>query len=407
MINVIPDRCSSAIGSDAKDASVTFDGVICFGGVDWWYHNRGHFDLQMMAQLSRSVPVLYVNSIGMRVPRVDEGRVFARRLLRKLNSIRRGFVAEHERFGVLTPFTAPGKYARSLTRLFVKAQIIAACKQMNIINPLIWVACPPAVEIIDELNTVGVVYQRTDRFEAFPGVDIERVLRHDHELKQRADLTVFCSRSLSDNESEQCRAAAFIDHGVDYDRFASPGTEPADLESIAHPRVGFVGGIDAHTFDPRLFVETADRLPDVNFVMVGDCSLPGGWCDPSNVHFLGRKPYEEVCDYMAACDVLIMPWNRGDWIQACNPVKLKEYLAVGRPVVSTWFPELDYYEPFIRIANDASEFAEQISDAIESPGIDPGQQERVRNETWTAKAKLLLEELIKVGLKPQQELSHA
>ena len=70
----------------------TFDGIICFGGEDWWYHNRGHFDLQMMREFSGRCPVLYVNSIGMRMPRVGEGKMFFRRMARKLRSLRRGLV---------------------------------------------------------------------------------------------------------------------------------------------------------------------------------------------------------------------------------------------------------------------------------------------------------------------------
>ena len=59
-----------------------------------------------------------------------------------------------------------------------------------------------------------------------------------------------------------------------------------------------------------------------------------------------------VADYMAACDVLIMPWNRSEWIRACNPVKLKEYLAVGRPVVTTHFEELRRYDGLVQVAED-------------------------------------------------------
>jgi hypothetical protein len=85
-----------------------------------------------------------------------------------------------------------------------------------------------------------------------------------------------------------------VDHGVDYDRFAEAGlasnSEPEDVRSIERPRVGFIGGIDAHTFDPDLFIEVARRLNDVQFVMVGACSLPDEWCDLSNVIQLGRKP---------------------------------------------------------------------------------------------------------------------
>jgi glycosyltransferase involved in cell wall biosynthesis len=108
---------------------------------------------------------------------------------------------------------------------------------------------------------------------------------------------------------------------------------------------------------------------------------------------LGQKPYEEVAAYMAACDVLIMPWNQNEWIRACNPVKLKEYLAVGRPVVSTPFPELKHYDDVVRSAGDAAGFAHEIELALREPP-EPGRLRwRVCDQTWDAKARDVLANL--------------
>jgi len=366
----------------------TCDGVICFGGEDWWYHNRGHFDMQMMRELSRSVPTLYVNSIGMRVPKVGEGRMFFHRVARKVKSWRRGFVRIRPGFAVLSPVSVPGRLGAALSKRALALQIRRAARRMGIRRPLVWVACPPGVSALDGLRPAAIVYQRTDRFEAFANVDRELIAGFDRELKRRADLTIYCSRSLHAEEASQCAASHFTDHGVDYEVFAAAGVsgaEPEPMKALPRPRVGFVGGIDIHTFDPPLFLEVAAALPDVCFAMVGACSLPEGWCTLSNVRFIGRVPYDEVAEYMAACDVLIMPWNDSEWIKACNPVKLKEYLAVGRPVVSTEFDELAHYEGFVRKARTSPEFAAAVREALASPH-DPGPgRRRVEQETWGAK----------------------
>ena len=136
---------------------------------------------------------------------------------------------------------------------------------------------------------------------------------------------------------------------------------------LKRPRVGFIGGIDAHTFDPELFLGVASRLPDTEFVMIGATSLPEDWCKLPNVRFLGRKPYDMIARYMAAMDVLIMPWNKSEWIKACNPIKLKEYLAVGRPVVTTDFSALDPWRDLVRVADGAESFAPAIRAALETP----------------------------------------
>ncbi len=129
-----------------------FDGVICFGGEDWWYHNRGHYDMQMMRELSAHVPVLYVNSIGMRVPKLGEGGMFFKRVLRKLKSFRRGYVPVRENFSVVSPFSIPGKLGRALSKGTLVSQVKSGAKKMGITKPLVWINCPPGAEALDALD---------------------------------------------------------------------------------------------------------------------------------------------------------------------------------------------------------------------------------------------------------------
>lgn len=391
-----PDSISSS------EALRTFDGVICFGGVDWWYHNRGHYDLQMMRELSAHLPVLYVNSIGMRVPKPGKGGMFAKRVIRKLKSFSRGLTRVRDAFWVLSPVVAPAGLGASMNERALAVQVRRAARRAGIRHPLVWVACPPGQPVVDALNPVGVVYQRTDRFEEFRGVDPQRISRFDQLLKERADVTLFCSSWLMDQERAQPRASAFVDHGVDYGPFEAAGLGqtplPADTTDLQRPVVGFVGGIDAHTFDPELFLDVARSVPEATFMLVGGCSLPEDWCTLPNVRLLGQRPYDEVPGYMAAADVLIMPWNRSEWIRACNPVKLKEYLAIGRPIVSTAFPELERYAGLVRVGTTADEFATQVREALaESFDPEPG-RDRVRAQTWTAKADAVLEALRDRGI---------
>jgi glycosyltransferase involved in cell wall biosynthesis len=388
-----------------------FDGVICFGGGDWWYHNRGHFDFQMMKRLAAHVPVLYVNSIGVRMPSIGEGGMFVKRVTRKLRSISKGFTRIDHRWGVCSPFVVPGKLGMTVTGRLLPTQVRHAARKLGISRPLVWVVTPTAADAAVALRGAAVVYQRTDRHEEYPGADRRELLRCHHLLAQHADATIYCSRSLMQQEAAGDERTLFIDHGVDFARFADAGRAadlpaartdraPADIAHLPRPRVGFIGGIDAHTFDPPLFLNVADQLSDVNFVMVGGCSLPDDWCALPNVTLLGRKPYDDVAAYMAAADVLIMPWNDSDWIKACNPVKLKEYLAAGRPVVSTPFDELDHYRGFIHVATDADSFAAAIRDALASPDDPERLRARVEAETWDAKATRVLNRLAEIGVAP-------
>ena len=400
---------SDALGrfiGEGRTASREFDGVICFGGVDWWYHNRGHYDLQMMRAFSRDYPVLYVNSIGMRNPSPGEGSMFIKRLVRKGKSVMRGVKQQGDNFWVYSPPTFPRLRKYEWGRDLLARQVRKAARKQGMRNPLLWVAVPTAAECVTQVPHSHLVYQRTDRFEAFPGVDADAIVTFDRYLKQSADVTLYCSSLLYDQEKAACRKAAFVDHGVDYDRFAEANeqrNDPDDVRGIASPRVGFVGSIDAHTFDPPMFVEIAKRLPDCQFVLVGGCSLPPDWCPLSNVHLLGQKPYEQVAAYMAACDVLIMPWNKSEWIQACNPVKLKEYLAVGRPIVTSDFYELKNYTQCVTIARDADSFANAIVEALGSNTQPADQQRWAREHTWTRKYERVVDELLGVKVAPATE----
>lgn len=382
-----------------------YDGVICFGSVDWWYHNRGHYDLQIMREMSRDLPVLYINSIGMRMPSASEGRIFLRRMARKARSLRRGFVIVRDQFAVFSPLAIPGKIGTTISGRFLASQVQRAAAKMNIRRPLVWIACPPGAVAVDGLRPAGVVYQRTDRHESFTADMHDQIAGYDLWLKARSDLTVYCSQHLFEEEAAQCRQACLVEHGVDFESFAEAGKanheQPEDMQELPRPRVGFVGGIDRHTFDPDLFLDVAKRLPGMQFVLVGGCSLKRGWCDLSNVALLGRKPYEDVAAYMAACDVLIMPWNKNRWIEACNPIKLKEYLAVGRPIVSTYFPEVRRYARHLRIADTPEDFAQAIRRSMESPGDLQSGRELIRHDTWHAKAQAVLGHLTSIGIQPE------
>jgi len=390
-----------------------FDGIVCFGGLDYWYHNRGHYDIRLAVELSQRIPVLYINSIGMRTPSVSEGSMFWKRIKRKLKSFSRGLVRVSEKLSVISPLTFPKLHGTAFGQRFLAWQVRRAARKVGIHNPLLWVACPPAMYCIHRLKFDSFVYQRTDRMELYPGAPEEIIRHHDRTAKARADATLFCASLLLEQEGVDCRSAAFVDHGVDYERFSAAGraaeepgyVEPDDLKDIPRPRAGYVGCLNATTFDPELLISLAHARTDIHFVMVGPDSLPSGWCTEPNVHFLGAKSYDETPLYMAGCDVLIMPYlQNSEWIEACNPIKLKEYLAVGRPVISVPFFELRNYEGLITVARSAKEWSLALDEALlpeaRSSEATARRRARVEKETWSHKAQCVLDALAERGIRP-------
>jgi glycosyltransferase involved in cell wall biosynthesis len=352
----------------------------------------------MMRRLAEQWPVLFVNSLAVRMPSLSEKGQFAARIGRKLKSLARGLVNVENQFWVYSPLSMPGKSGQMLTSWALGPQIKMAAKQAGIKRPLLWMHCPAGAPLIEHIPHVALVLQRTDRFECFPEADPEIVCDQIGMLKSAADLVVYCNANLMQEEAGEVSRQLLMTHGVDFETFAAAGRTktpgPADVAVLKRPRVGFVGGIDAHTFDPDLFVEVARRLPDAEFALIGGCSLPEGWCPHPNVHMLGRKPYDMIAHYMAAMDVLIMPWNDSEWIKACNPIKLKEYLAVGRPVVTTDFPALARYRDLVHVAKTPAQFASAIRRSLNDPYEADKARARVATEGWDAKASYLGEALV-------------
>jgi hypothetical protein len=111
---------------------------------------------------------------------------------------------------------------------------------------------------------------------------------------------------------------------------------------------------------------------------------------------LGRKPYEAVAAYQAAMDALIMPWNDSEWIKACNPIKLKEYLAVGRPIATTDLIALDRWRDLVNVADGADRFAAAIEAATGKTVELDERLRRLDGESWDAKADLLARRLAEI-----------
>jgi glycosyltransferase involved in cell wall biosynthesis len=379
---------------------------ICFGGEDWWYHNRGHIDMQLMRRFGRLGTALYVNSIVMQKPSLKKsiggGKSFTEKLIRKTKSMITGLKKSDAGFWVYSPISLPVhhiSWLRKLNEIILRLQLWCKTRKLGIRNPVVWIACPAACDVAMKMKKSKLVYQRTDRFEDYPNVDSTTIKQYDQKLKAAADLTIFVNNTLYNEESNQCKNTLYLDHGVDFDMFASAENNneiPEDIKNIKKPIVGFFGGIDDHTSDIALVEKVTDLLPEMSFVFIGsvsaDCS---GLRSKDNVWLLGQKPYEQIPHYGKYFDVAIMPWRRNRWILACNPIKLKEYLALGKPIVSTAFNELIKYNDVIYEAGSAEEFAGCIKKALvqDNPERINARRKIVQHASWDNKAELVLNEI--------------
>lgn len=394
---------SSAGGTPTDRSLESQRPLICFAGLDWWYHNRAHADFQLMMRAARTRPVLLVNAIGMRMPLPGRTTQPFRRIMRKLRSMVRFVrkpVPELPDFHVFTPVLFPFygvAWARDLNARLVRAQVKFAAWMIGIEDPVVLVTLPTAWDVVRDLPRSRLVFNRSDKASEFAEADRPAIAALEDQLLRRADVVLYVSRSLMEEERDRAGSRAhFLDHGVDLDHFDPKrySSEPDDLGSIPHPRIGFFGALRDNLVDFDLLERIARELPEAQLVLIGDAtSSMQRFASLPNVHWLGFRPYESIPSYGAGFDVALMPWRDNEWIRNCNPIKLKEYLALGLPVVSSDFPEVHRYGAVVRIAADPQQFVELVKATLEDGGLGTAQLRRdsVREASWDARAEQLLE----------------
>ncbi|MEQ8850312.1 MAG: glycosyltransferase [Phycisphaerales bacterium] len=374
------------------------DGVVCFAGTDWWYHPRGHSECQIMRRLARRTTVLWVNSIGMRAPKPGVARNPLGRYWRKLKSTLRGLRRDAGGMWVYSPVFIP-RYSPRFVRIngwLVRAQVRMLCRLLGIKRPSAWVTVPTAAHAALGSAFHRRVFNRCDDFAKFPQADAVTISALEHKLLVGCDATVFVSRTLFERERDLSPHPVLLGHGLDYDHFARDHDDPAfatnnnPLDGIRTPIIGFYGGIEDYTVDLDLLRSTARRFPDATLVVAGPRSVGTTALEAEpNVRVLGPIPYDQLPSIASRFDVGVMPWRENDWIRACNPIKLKEYLALGFPIVSTPFPALGPFLDHVRVGGSPDEFADAIRSALRDSCQRARARRRaaVRGESWDAKAE--------------------
>jgi glycosyltransferase involved in cell wall biosynthesis len=249
-----------------------------------------------------------------------------------------------------------------------------------------------------------IVYELIDHLDIFSSDYPRWLLRHYHRrLLRRADVVVGTADELV-AELRATRADAILcPNGVDLAHFTSAGERqvaaPADLAPIVatgHPLIGYYGAL-AEWFDFELVKQAAEALPDFQFVLIGPdydgvTMQNAGIAAHANIHWLGAKTYAELPAYLACFDVATIPFKISDALNAVSPIKLFEYMAGGRPIVTTDLVECRKY-PVVLIAHDATEWVERLRQAV-GLRYDASYQAELRRtaeaNTWQARAETIL-----------------
>lgn len=345
--------------------------ILCFAsGYDAPPTSKHH----VMHLLAETNVVLWINYHASRVPTTSSSDLLY--MVKKLLQVIKGLKHQRKNLYILTPLVIPLPslpVARRLNRLLLIAQIRLALRKIKQSPVQVWSFTPDIAYMLDTFSQEKTVYYCVDDHAAFSGYDKKQVLSDEEELCRRSDLVITTSMSLQDAKAKWNSNTILVPHGVDYKHFSRAVNEnfscPPDLLNIPQPRLGFFGLI-RDWVDVDLLVQVAKKRSEWHFVMIGDADSSidlAKYESIPNMHFLGRKSYEVLPAYCRHFAIGLIPFKVNELTHAVNPIKLREYLAAGLPVISTPMPEVRLYERLIEIINSPADFEKAVEKLIKQP----------------------------------------
>ena len=382
------------------------DGVIHFGNVDWWYHNRGHASVRMATRIAKYVPTVWINSIGMRMPIPGKTEIAWSRYWRKIKSLTKGLKRDPvSGMYIYSPIFIP-RYSPTMLQVngwLLAFQVKIVCWRLKIKQPSALVSMPTMTPAVKHGKWVKVVSDRCDDFSTLPEADKEQIATLEKQLLEISDTAAYVHEGLMKREQKLVKEAVLIGHGVDFDQFVA--ARPIEGQRIAIPKsmldlpkpiVGFYGGMDEYRMDSELMVKIARHINPGTLVLIGPKQMDlSKILAEENTKHIDQVSPEELASHAAHFDVGIIPFLQNEFNAMCNPTKLKEYLALGYPTVVITLPAFQPYKDLIYNANSHDEFLAYIDKALQENDLNliKARRQAVAGSSWdtvaTKVAKLL------------------
>jgi glycosyltransferase involved in cell wall biosynthesis len=385
----------------ASNLMLTNRSIICFGGEDWWYHHP-HSKAHLMRKFARAGnKVIFVNSISMGLPGLAHKDLLPR-IKRKLGSYSKLARQTEEGITVVSPASLPffgSAVARKLNRRMIGAQIRKLARSRGLTKPILWIAIPTAAEMIGAFDESAIIYQVSDKYDANTmdhATDPALIRRLHEQAIDRADLVFYSGRKLFDEATRGRDHSYLLEQGVDYERWSKVTTLSIapEIDKIPHPRLGYFGAIEPWLVDQELIKRAARERPSWQWIFIGNRSRGIEIEGLPNTHFLPPVQYEELPAYAAGFDVCVLPWETEQAFTSYgSAIKVREYLASGKPVVISPLPEYEPMGDVLRIARSRDEFLRLVEDALNENDetASARRQASVASGTWDARAEWVSE----------------
>jgi glycosyltransferase involved in cell wall biosynthesis len=370
--------------------------IICFSN-DW--DGDPLSKKHIMRRFARSNRVLWINSIGNRRPTASVRDL--KRVLKKVWQFARGSHRVADGVHVISPIALPffgNALARKINQRLLRWTIGNTCRRLNFRDAITWTFLPASADVVGTLGERSIVYHCVDEYSEFSGTDRNAILNMERRLIEKSNYVIVSSERLA--QSKKCAGLEphVVTHGVDVEHFrraCDPNTIiPDDIAGLSRPVIGFFGLI-ADWVDLPLIAFLGRFRPEWNFVLIGEITTATACVDElPNVHLLGRKSYESLPGYCKAFDIAILPFVVNELTLAANPLKLREYVAAGLPVVATGIPEAKRLKACVRTADTPEDFLSELQMIVDSGATGPqlAVSLGMNSESWDLK----LEELSRI-----------
>lgn len=385
--------------------------IICISSIDWDFIWQGHQEI-MSTYADKGNRVLFIENTGVRTPTFRDFPRLKKRFINWSKGVR-GIRREKENLYIFSPLVLPFPYfriARWINKHILMFYLNRWMKAMDFNDPIIWTFLPTGLtlDLINNINKKVTIYYCIDNF-AVSSSSAQKVSSTEKKLIKQSDLVFVTANELYDHCSQHSQRVYTFPFGVNIKDFEKVRSEakpwkPEDLRDIKDPIIGYVGGVHKW-IDQDLIRNLAETHPDYSFVFIGPIQTDiSSLSNIKNIYFLGHKPHEQLPYYVNFFTTGIIPYLLTDYTKNVYPTKLNEYLALGKPVVSTDLLEIkvfsEKYSDVVSIGKDAKEFAKCLEIAVNSRSDEQTIKRRIQvanDNTWQKKIEEM-SELIEEGI---------
>ena len=374
------------------------ENIICISSIDWDFVWQGHQEI-MSTFAENGNTVLFIENTGVRSPTFKDFGRLLQRIKNWFKSIK-GYRKIQDNLYLFSPIVLPFPYSkliRLINSFILKRSIKRWMVSANFDLPIMWTFLPTglSIDVIGGIRHKASIYYCIDNFRE-SSTKAKKISKNEKEMIELVDSVFVTSNKLYEyaaqfKEKEKIKLFPFGVNIVNFEnvRKNNENKIPEDISGLPRPFVGYIGGIHKW-MDHNLIKYLAEESPDYSFLFVGPIQ-----CDISrlkginNIYFLGMKRHVELPYYANNFDVGIIPYLLTEYTENVYPTKLNEYLAMGKPVVSTALPEIKYFNEenanLVYVSKTKEEFAENLKLAINNNVQLEEREKRIKaaeNNTW-------------------------